>query len=297
VLVVLNPVAGSSESNLVHQALDRHFAAAGAMCQVHEAGAGDPIAAVVRAAVQRGCDLVVAAGGDGTVSMVAGGRVAQDRHVPLGILPLGTANVLARELGIPIDLDRACRLLAGQNELIYIDSMKVRDGFFFTQVGVGIDSLMIRDTRREDKRRFGRVAYLWTALLRLLGFQPCRFILRTDGRQRRARACQIVVANSGILGQPPFRWGPDIRPDDGRLDVCIIRARNLFDYLKVAWSVLTSQHRSSPSVRYLTAEHSVHIATRHPLPVQGDGEIIGTTPVEITVVRAAVAVVVPEASA
>jgi diacylglycerol kinase family enzyme len=152
---------------------------------------------------------------------------------------------------------------------------------------------MIRDTRREHKRRFGRIAYLWTALTWLVGFQPCRFAITIDGQQRRFRASQVVVANSGVLGQPPLRWGPDIHPDDGRLDVCVIRARNLIDYVKLVWYVLTGQHRNSPNVRCFESRQAVVIATRHPLPVQGDGEVLGETPVEVVVVPRAVGVLVP----
>ena len=299
VFTVLNPVAGNSEPSRVRQALERHLPADSTVWEIHESGPDDRIAEVVRAALGRGCDLVVAAGGDGMVSAVANGLVGDENghSVPLGIIPLGTTNVLARELGIPVDLELACQLLAGPHATTWIDGMRVGPACYFTQVGVGIDALMIRDTLREHKRRFGRVAYLWTAATRLLGFQPRRFALVTDGRQRRARASQIVVANSGVLGQPPFRWGPDIRPDDGRIDVCIVRARNLLDYLKLSWHVLAGQHRQSPNVRYFTAEQSVTIASRRPLPVQGDGEIIGETPIEIAVVPRAVAVIVPIAAA
>ena len=172
--------------------------------------------------------------------------------------------------------------------------MKVGEKHYFTQVGVGIDAMMIRDTKREDKRRFGRIAYIWTALTRLLGFQPRRFLIRADDRQERRRASQIVIANSGILGQPPFRWGPDIEPDDGRLDVCIVRAQTLLDYLALAWHVVRGQHRQSSNVRYLNARREIVIETRRPLPVQADGEIIGETPVQVQLVAAAVRVIVPE---
>jgi diacylglycerol kinase (ATP) len=291
VFVILNPVSGSCEASGVPQALERHFPVVHTVCEVHEIGRDERIAEVVASALARGCDLVVAAGGDGTVSAVANGLVGSE--VPLGIIPMGTANVLARELGIPIELEPACQLLAGDHATTRIDAIRIDGACYFTQVGVGIDALMIRDTRREHKQRFGRVAYLWTALTRLLGFQPRRFELTTDGRETRVRASQVVVANCGILGQPPFRWGPDIHRDDGRLDVCIARARALLDYLKLSWYVLSGQHRRSPDVRYLTAEHTIAIATRHPLPVQGDGEIIGETPVTIEVVPGAVAVIVP----
>jgi diacylglycerol kinase (ATP) len=290
VFVVLNPVAGSATSD-VRDALCRSCPADKIACEIHETGRDERLAEVVREAVGRGCDLVVAAGGDGTISAVANGLVGSP--VPLGIIPLGTANVLARELGIPVALESACELLASPHATTRIDAMRIGDACYFTQVGVGIDALMIRDTKREHKRRFGRLAYLWTAATRLVGFQPRRFVVVTDGREKRVRASEIVVANCGILGQPPFRWGPDIRLDDGRLDVCVVRARNLVDYLKISWYVITARHKRSPNVRYLSARRNVAIAARRPLPVQGDGEIIGETPVTVDVVPNAVVVIVP----
>lgn len=307
--VILNPAAGQGTVAAVRQALAQAFAsrsgnnASGpasaiedeAPYTIHETSPGEAIATLVReAAEQGGYDLIVAGGGDGTVSAVANGLIGLE--TPLGILPLGTANVLARELGIPIDLMGACQLLAGPHphSVTAIDAMKVKDQFYFTQVGVGIDAMMIRDTKREAKRRFGRLAYIGTAFTRLLGFQPRRFIIDSDGRTVRLRASQVVVANSGILGQPPFRWGPDIRPDDGRIDVCIIRARSLWNYITLTWHVILGRHKQDTNVRYLTAERHVIITTKNkqPLPVQADGEIIGETPVEVTVAPKALHVIV-----
>jgi YegS/Rv2252/BmrU family lipid kinase len=294
VLAVLNPNSGNSSAGDVRQALGRHFPCEDGSCQVLELGDDVDLTGSVREAVARGVDLVVAAGGDGTVSAVANGLLQTE--VPLGIIPLGTANVLARELGVPIGLDDACSLLAGPHATRGLDAMQVGDRVFFTQVGIGIDALMIRDTGREQKQRFGRIAYLSTAFTHLLGFQPRLFEIEVDGRQSRHRASQVLVANGGILGQPPFRWGPNIRPDDGRVDVCIVRARTLLDYMELAWHVLLGQHRRSPNVRYLAAERAVIVRTRRPLPVQADGEIIGETPVQVKVVPHAVRVIVPVAT-
>ncbi|MHC5539195.1 diacylglycerol/lipid kinase family protein, partial [Singulisphaera rosea] len=99
--------------------------------------------------------------------------------------------------------------------------------------------------------------------------------------------------NSGILGQPPFRLGPGIEPDDGRLDVCVVRARTVWHYLGIFWHVLLGQHKRNPNVRYLAVTHRVVISTKHPLPVQADGEIIGETPVEVEILPGAVRVAVP----
>ena len=288
---IVNPAAGGCAAAAVREALERHLADGETFREIHETGPEDRPGDLAREACGRGFDTVVAAGGDGTVSAVANGLVGTG--VPLGIIPLGTANVLARELGVPLDLDAACQLLAGAHGLKSVDAMRIGDRHFFTQVGVGIDALMIRDTGRASKRRFGRLAYLWTAFARLLGFEPRRFFLEIDGRKLRKHASQVIVANSGILGQPPFRWGPDIRPDDGRLDLCIARARTLFDYSKLAWYVLTGQHKRSPNVRYFPSEREIVIDTKRTLPVQADGEIVGETPVRVSVVPGAIKVVVP----
>jgi diacylglycerol kinase (ATP) len=289
VLVIVNPVAGSGLASHVERALQAHFAPG--VCEFHQTAPDVDPALLVRSKLAEGVDLVVAAGGDGTVSAVANGLVGS--KTPMGILPIGTANVLAAELGIPHDLNAACRLLASAYATRAVDAMQASDRVYFTQLGVGIDALMIRDTSRADKRRYGRLAYVWTGLKRLVGFQPARFSIAIDGRHLRARASQVVVANSSTLGHPPFRWGPHIQIDDGRLDVCIIRARNLLDYLALGWHVLSGQPRRHPNVRYLGAEHAVAITPDRPLPVQADGEIIGETPVIVHVVRQAVQIVVP----
>ena len=102
-----------------------------------------------------------------------------------------------------------------------------------------------------------------------------------------------MLANSGALGTSGLRWGPDVRVDDGRIDVCILRARTLFDYLSVGWNVVRGRHRDERNIQYLTARRAVAIHTEHPIPVQGDGEVIGETPLEVQVVPGALRVVVP----
>jgi diacylglycerol kinase family enzyme len=267
----------------VRKAIGEHLAASD--IEIHEVTEEGDLRAIVRDALERGCDPIIAAGGDGTVSTVADVLVGTSAH--LIIFPLGTANVLARELGIPIELDGACKLggtrvnpgsLAGQHHaVVEIDAMKVNGHHYFTQVGVGLDSLMIRDTAVEHKRRFGRLAYIWTALTTLVGF----------------KATQVLIANTGMMGHPGFRWGADIRADDARLDVCIVRAKSILDYAGLFWHVVTGSHKQSPNVRYQVASTRIVITAKHPLPVQADGEILGTTPVEVEVVPRALKVVVP----
>lgn len=291
VFIVLNPVAGRSVIEGVRATLDRHFDPQAWNCELYETTGTEDIAALVRDAVARGCALVVAAGGDGTISAVANGLA--HTAVPLGILPIGTGNVLAQELGIPLDLDAACHLLTDQHAQTWLDAMQVNERLFILQIAIGIESLMIRDTPRAAKRRFGRLAYVWTALKWLAGYQPRRFTIVADDRRLRPRASQVLVANGGTLGMQPFRWGNEIVPNDGRIDVCIISARTMLDYLSLVWHVVRGQPRRSRKVRCLSARQTVLISSDHPLPVQGDGEIIGQTPLRIQVIPQVVRVIVP----
>lgn len=291
VFVIQNPGSGTYAAEALHAALERHFRCDGGSCDVHEVAGRQDLAAVARAAAARGVDIVVAAGGDGTVSAVANGLVGTE--VPLGIIPLGTANVLARELMIPVDLEQACTLLGGEHAVSKIDAMEVAGKIYLTQVGIGIDALMIRDTKDADKRRFGRVAYLWTMAARLVGFQPRRFTLAVDGVTTKTQAIQVLLANCGTLGQPPLRWGEGIRPDDGVIDVCVVRAQTVWHFLKIAWNVARRTHKPDPNVSYLKARREVRIETTHPLLAQADGEVIGESPLTVRVVGGAVRVVVP----
>jgi len=291
VFVVLNAGSGGCDPAAARRAIAEHLDVAGVGHAVHEPAHGDSLREHIEKAVADGCDLIVAAGGDGTVSGVADALTGAD--VAMGIVPLGTANVLAGELGVPMELEAACRLLAGPHRVTRIDMMEVGGRHYATQVGVGLDALMIRDTAGASKRRFGRAAYLWTAAVRLIGVQPSGFTLTVDGVTERRHASQVLVANSGTLGLRPFRWGPDIRPDDGTLDVCIIRVKTLLDFAALGWHVVTGRHDRSPHARYRTARTAVTITTKKPMPVQADGEIIGETPVTVRLVPAAVRVAVP----
>ncbi len=289
--VLINPLAGSGNPDRTLQAVQGHLDSAGCTYQVDQASEPQAIREAVTAAVQQGVDVCVAAGGDGTVSRVASALV--DTGIPLAILPTGTGNVLARDLGIPATLAGALRLLCGVHRIQAIDAMAIGERFLFIAVGVGVSGQMMRDTGQADKRRFGRMAYLWTGFKGLLGLQPGRFRLQIDGQHHHLSAAEVMVANLGAVGEPAIRWGPQVRVDDGTVDICVVRARSALDLFRIAGIVLLRQQRREPNLRFLQAKHHVHIAAAIPLPVQGDGDFIGYTPVHIRVVAAALNVILP----
>jgi YegS/Rv2252/BmrU family lipid kinase len=289
--VVINPLAGSGKLDRMVQAVQDHLDSAGCSYQICRASEWRAIRKAVQTAVRQGFDLFVAAGGDGTVSRVASGLV--NTGIPLAILPTGTGNVLGRDLGVPATLHGALSLLCGEHTTRAIDAMAIGDRFLFLAVGVGLSALMMRDTGQAEKRRFGHVAYLWTGFKALLGLQPRRFRLRIDGQHHAFHAAEVEVVNLGAVGEPAIRWGPHVRVDDGIVDICVVRARSVLDLLSIASSVLLGRQRSEPNLRFFQAQRQVHIASGRRLPVQGDGDFIGYTPVRIRVVPGALKVVVP----
>lgn len=291
--IILNPVAGNSTPDEVRAVLERTLGAQGWRYDIYETTGHDDIRAEVDRALAEGCDLVVAAGGDGTVSIVA--NALAETGVPLGILPIGTANVLALELDIPRDLEEAAALFAGELVFRELDMMRVRGRNFILQIGIGLDSMMIKDTARTAKRIFGRLAYVATLIGKLFGYHSQRYTIMVDGQRMRPRAWQVLVANAGTLGIPPLKWGPDISPADHELDLCIFSVRRPIDYVRLLRQFITGKYVKGSNVIYRRIHTHVLISADRPLPVQADGEIIGETPIEIDVVPRGIKIVVPSA--
>ena len=299
VFVILNAKSGTCVIDDVKREFAPH--ADQADLRFHELTEDEDWQAQVSRAVGEGYSQFVAGGGDGTISAIGGLLV--NSEVEFAVLPLGTANVLALELNIPTDLAGACRLAASRwverdheeksSRILEIDAMRVNDHHYLTQVGVGIDAMMIQNTSAESKRRLGKLAYMISATRHILAFQLRKFTVTIDGVAERLRASEIVVANTGMMGQRSLRWGPDILPNDGRLNACFVKSARLRDYMRLFWVVFRGHREKSPHMRHQVVERAITIEARHELPVQADGEIIGVTPVTIAVVPRALKVVVP----
>jgi YegS/Rv2252/BmrU family lipid kinase len=290
--VVLNPVAGESDPEMIKRIFDRHLDRGDWHYELYETTGTESLPEVIKLALNHDFDLFVVAGGDGTVAGVAGGLV--HTGLPLGIIPVGTGNALARELNIPLDIEEAVSLLTGDHATVQIDTMQINEQYFTLNVTVGVSSSIIRSTGRASKRRFGRLAYIWSGIKGLFGFQPRNFKLQVDGQHYRFRASELAVLNAGILGGSPFRWGPNIHLNDGDLNVAIVRIRTFFDFFRLGWDVLRDRQKQDPNVRYLKVKHQVGVDSDRPLLVQADGEVIGQTPVRVKLVASALAVIVPK---
>jgi diacylglycerol kinase (ATP) len=252
---------------------------------------GEDAEQVARGELRKGWDVVVAAGGDGTVARVA--RAAREAGVALAIAPVGTANMLAEQLGIPGDIDAAMRLLTESGVVRQIDGIEVEGRLYFLSAGVGVSAATIRDLSDANKRLFGPSAYVLTGIVSSFTFRPIPCAVSIDGHNRWLRILDVSVINAGFRSERPVPGMPDVRPDDGRLDVLIVWAPSPPEYLRhLGWALLRWR-RVNPNIQWRVAEREIEIDCSEPIPVQADGDIVCTTPVAIRLVRDAVGVVVP----
>jgi diacylglycerol kinase (ATP) len=290
-LVILNPSAAAAVRESVLRALAQHLPAAGIEYTVHEPRRGDLFGEIVRTRLREGFDTVIAAGGDGTVSAVVDGLVGSE--VPLGIIPTGTTNLVARELNIPLTPPEAAALIAARPRLRRIDAMRIGSRVYVLVAGIGISASVAGGTTRSNKRRFGPVAYLGAAILKMFTFRARHLEVAVDGVSRKHHAVEVAIANCGILAKMLFPAGPDIHVDDGHLDVWILDTRTLLDYPRYLFRIL-ARRPGHPRAHFIKAEKIISVRSAKPLPVQADGDVIGTTPIEIEVLPGAVGVFVPE---
>lgn len=235
-------------------------------------------------------DAVFTLGGDGTAVEVLGALTGSG--IPVGILPGGTGNLLARTLGIPLDVRRAAATLLASDST-RIDLGVLGDGRRFAfSAGLGLDVRMIEGAPARLKRRLGVLAYVLSAARAVLVRQDFRVRVTVDGAVHERVAAAVMVANFGAVLHDLIRLGPGIESDDGVLDLCVFSPVSFGDSVRVLWRLLRKDFRSDPCMLYVPGRH-FRIDTDIPRTAQADGEIVGTTPIEIRVEPRAGLVLVP----
>lgn len=291
VFVVLNPAAGQSNPDRIRRVVLDHLESYAADHQIYSTTGEENLGEVVGQALRDGFNTVWAAGGDGTVSGAANGMV--NSRVPLGVIPVGTGNTLVRELGIPLELDQACALLIGEHTTRTIDVMKTQDRYFLLSVSMGVSAVMTTNSSRQQKDRMGAPTYIINGIRAVISNSLWPFVVEMDGETRRYRATEINAANAGIIGIESISWGEDVRLDDGQINLCRARVENLWEVLTLVFGVIFRRQKQLHELNCQSFSDYVEIRSRRPVPVQGDGEEYGTTPIRIEVVPSALDVIVP----
>lgn len=235
-------------------------------------------------------DAVFTLGGDGTVMDVVGALAG--KGPPVGILPGGTGNVLARSLGIPPTVRRAARALATGREA-RIDLGQLGDGRIFgIGTGVGVDATMIAETPVSLKRRLGVLSYVIVGVRSLLRFDS--FLVRgtVDGVPFERRASAILVVNFGTMFRHLLTLGEGILYDDGVLNVCIFSPSTHADAVRITYKMMRRDFSPDPCLHYLSGRE-IEIHTVPQRAVQADGELAGTTPMSVRVLPGAGRILLP----
>lgn len=238
---------------------------------------------------QHQVDLVIVGGGDGTLNAAVDALV--ETGLPLGILPLGTANDLARTLKIPNSLPEACEIIA-RGQIKRIDLGWVNGKHFFNVASLGLSVQITKKLTKEVKRRWGVFAYAITALQVILQTRPFRAEIRLNGESIKVKTIQIAVGNGRYYGGG-MAVVHDATIDDQRLDLYSLELRHWWQMIALLPAMRGGTHTNWRDVRALSGQE-IQVNTRKPRPINTDGEITTYTPAEFRVIPQALAVLVPQ---
>lgn len=286
---------GNAESELaeIQQQLQPHFE-----LEVYQTTQDIRAIVLAQRAIAAGVDLVIASGGDGTISEVAGALLRT--QIPLGIISRGTANAFANALEIPTDIAGACDVLingyAGQVDAGQVDVGDCNGHPLLLLAGIGFEAETVEGADRQSKDRFGTFAYLISALNQLQNLNPFEVELETEERIISCSATAITVANAApptsILAQGPAAvlW------NDGLLDITIFAPETVLSAMAASYHLLQSALQNAAAERQDIGYFKVKSLTIRTDPVQKvvvDGEVMGTTPVQIQCMPAGLTLMLP----
>ena len=234
-----------------------------------------------------GADAIVVAGGDGT--LVGEIPRALERDVPVGIVPLGTFNDLARTLGIPLDVAGACDVIAA-GRTRRIDAARVNGTYYVSEASIGISSRLARRQRPEEKQRFGLLAIVGSALTAVRYARAFHAEVSYGSTKERLRVVQLTVANSQRFGG--FITVDDAAIDDGELDLYAVEIESAGQLFSVASAIVLGNRRLARGLHTRRAT-AFDVWTRRPHHISADGEPAGKTPARFEVLPGALRVFVP----
>jgi len=290
--IIYNPSAGKSRGEAIASSVRSGLAKRGLHSELHATGGPRDATSIARRLASV-VDVIVAVGGDGTMNEVVNG-IAQGSADPgscasLGIVPAGTVNVLALELGLSPDVERACDIIAAQKTTL-LDLGDINSRKFVLMTGAGIDALTVKNIDPRAKRRYKELAFVGTGLRRGFAAPPPQFCVRVDGHAYRstffvAGNCRYYAGHLGITTAAD--------PSDGLLDL-VIFAGTTRTSLAVFWlEVLSGRHLRDPNVVHLRAEGAELMPIDETIWFQTDGELAGKLPATVKIQPRALRVLVP----
>jgi len=240
-----------------------------------------------RRAVEEGFTRIVAAGGDGTVNQVANGIAGS--NAVLGLLPMGTVNVFAIELGLPLhNLELCWDIIEGAN-VRRVDLPSANGKHFVQLAGVGLDAQVVKETSLAFKRSFGPLSYLISAA-QIAARQPPRLFIESNNAP--VEEGSFVLIGNGRLYGGPFPFFKQAVLDDGLLDVVLFKRLGYLEIIKYLQDVVFSSEIRVPEIEYFQTQ-GLRITSEQDVPLEIDGELAGNCPVDFKIEQKALRVLAP----
>jgi YegS/Rv2252/BmrU family lipid kinase len=297
-LVIRNPTAGRRRPRMLEAVL-ANVRAQGLAADVLDTAARGDALRLAREADAGRYDVVVAAGGDGTINEVVNGLMARDRdELALGIIPLGTANVLAREIGVGTRLkDVTGTLTAGAATPVTVGRLQEADGtesFFMLMAGTGFDAHVVAGVDSGMKRRFGKGAYIWRSLLKMIAYRDRRYRVDADGST--FEVSSAIVSNGRLYGGP-FVIAPAADLRRPVLSVCLFERGGRWQVVRYGLALITGRLPLTSGYRVIEASRvSIEAIGTDAEPVQVDGDHTAALPALVTLAPRRPRLLMPRAS-
>src|SRR5437773_2302468 len=283
-VVILNPASGSPESVQDWQERVESIARG---CPIRVTSHAGEAEALARSAVEEGFARVVAAGGDGTVNQVANGLAGS--NTTLGLLPMGTVNVFAMELGLPLHNLQLCwDIVEGANKRL-VDLPRANGKCFVQLAGVGLDAQVVKETSLAFKRSFGPLSYLISAT-HIAARQPPKLFIESE--HTAVEEGSFVLIGNGRLYGGPFPFFKHAIVDDGLFDVVVFKRLGYLEIVKYLQDVVFSSDIRVPEIEYFQTRQ-LRITSEQDVPLELDGELAGNCPVDFRIRKRALRVLAP----
>lgn len=277
----LGAAAAGLDENMLRELLDRH----GIQARIVATESADHARRSVHEALSAGHQMIIAAGGDGTIGQVANELIGRT-DVALGMIPLGSVMNVPRMVGVPRDVEQAIQIIA-QGRTRLIDVGEANGVTFYETASVGMNAAMFKAAQHFEDGDFGSPL---RALRVAFRYSPARMVVELDDQVLTTRALMVTISNGAYMGVA-MAVAPDARLDDGRFDVRVFRRFSKFELLRHLAAIAFGRRRYTPHAStYRSAR--VRITSRSPLPCRADSHDLGTTPLECRSRHAALRVVV-----
>lgn len=282
-LIILNPAAHSDRAQRKRAQVES-LAHDCVVCATTRTGEAELMA---RRGIEEGFDKIVAAGGDGTINEVVNGLAGT--RATLGLLPIGTMNVFATELGLPTHDLELCWDIIQADTTRAVDLPKANQKFFVQLAGVGLDAQVVKETSNQLKRSFGPVSYLISAVQIAARKPPRLFIQSEDATIDEG---SFVLVGNGRLYGGPFPFFKHAVIDDGLLDVIVFKRLGYLEIIKYLQDVIFSSDIRVPEIEYFQTRR-LRVESEEAVPVELDGELVGNCPVEFSLFERSLRVLAP----